>query len=343
MPKKRIKKLPVVKNSTSPHTAMQRLALACLCIFVATLTACNRGSEDVHFARFEHLLFETEPAHLHDAMLHARDTFESDLLVFFPDDDDYLAMTLDFVSDPVMRDIYRTTDSLYHDFSDIESALGRALHRAYRLCPRMQHVERFFTMVTGDFDNYNYRVFGNASQLCIALDMYALGRLGRYQYFGMPTYIVRTLSADHIVADCMRQIARYNMPPEASSPTLLDYAIEAGKTLYFVEQTVSDINDTILLRYTPAQLQWMKHNTASVWARIVENKMLYSTDWTALRGLVGDAPYTNAFGNASAPRTTDYIGLQIVKQYVKRSGCSMEELLAETDSRKILDQSGWRP
>ena len=126
-------------------------------------------------------------------------------------------------------------------------------------------------------------------------------------------------------------------------PTLLDYAIAEGKKLYFVEKAIPGIADTILLRYTKEQLEWMVHNVANVWTWLLQNKTLYSVDQSAWRNLVGDAPHTNAFGNDSAPRTLHYIGWQIVKQYMKKSGSSVEELLSETDSQKILTVSGWRP
>ena len=61
------------------------------------------------------------------------------------------------------------------------------------------------------------------------------------------------------------------------------------------------------------------------------------------RNIIDDAPKTNAFGDGSAPRTTDYIGWQIVRAYMKKSGCTMQQLFEETDSQKLLTQSGWRP
>ena len=73
---------------------------------------------------------------------------------------------------------------------------------------------------------------------------------------------------------------------------------------------------------------------------VLVSSMLWSAQ---LRNFIDDAPKTNAFGEGSAPRTLHYIGWQIVKQYMKKSGRTVEELLGETDSQKILTQSGWRP
>lgn len=316
---------------------------AAILFLAALLVACQPQGERVEFHRLDCLLFSTPADRLHEELPKHRDEYNSPLIVFYPDDPSFIQMTQEFVSDPVMCEIYHITDSLYHDLGDVEHDLGRALVRAYRLYPSMHHIERFYTMVTGDFDNYNFRVYSNSSDLCISLDHYALAAMERYHYFGMPNYLVNTLSRTQIVPDCMRTLGTlYSKRPDGEL-TLLDHAILQGKTLYFVEQTMPHLPDTTLLRYTNDQLDWMKRNTANVWSWLLQNRMLYSTDISLFRNIIDDAPKTNAFGDGSAPRTTDYIGWQIVRAYMKKSGCTMQQLFEETDSQKLLTQSGWRP
>ena len=206
----------------------------------------------------------------------------------------------------------------------------------------MTHVERFYTSVTGDF-NYDWRVYSNCSDLCVCLDQYALGAMEKYQYFNTPAYLLRTLKREYIVPDCMFTLAGLHIETPDGEPTLLDHAIADGKKLYFVEKCLPGIADTLLLRYTADQLKWMKGNEKNVWGWLIKNKMLYSTDRSAFRNLMGDAPHTNAFGNNSAPRTASYIGWQIVRAYMKKSRCTMQELFDDPDSQKILTTSGWRP
>ena len=321
---------------------MQRHAFVCLCIVVVALTGCRR-TEEVSFHRFEQLLFDTPADRLQAELTKHRNEFSSELIILAPEEPEFMQMTQEFVADPVMRDIYRITDSLYHNLSDVERELGKALGRAYKLCPKMQHVERFYTMITGDFDNYGFRVFSNCGDLCVCLDQYALGAMERYQYFGMPNYMVRTLTREHIVPDCMFTLAGLYLKGPDGDLTLLDHAIADGKKLYFMEKTLPGIADSVLLRYTADQMKWMTDNERNVWGWLIQNKMLYSTDQSAYRNLLGEAPHTNTFGSDSAPRTASYIGWQIVRAYMKKSHSTMQELLDEPDSRKILTLSGWRP
>lgn len=323
---------------------IQRHAFVCLCIIVAasTLAACGGPAEEVHFRRFEQLLFDTPADRLLFELKAHEDEYASELIVLYPDDPEFIQMTQEFVADPVMRNIYHITDSLYRDLSDVERQLGRALSRAYKLYPKMQHVERFYTAAFGDF-NYNWRVFSNCRDLCVCLDLYSLGAMERYQYFGTPVYLIRTLSREYIVPDCMFTLAGLYIESPDGDLSLLDHAIADGKKLYFMEKTLPGIADTLLLHYTADQLKWMHDNERNVWGWLLQHKMLYSTDQSAYRNFLGDAPHTNAFGNDSAPRIASYIGWQIVRAYMKKSHCTMQELFANTDSQHILTASGWRP
>ena len=336
MPSKR------TSNSGQWPVVSRHWPLVVLCLLL--LAGCRHSGEEVRFHRFDQLLFDTPADRLQAELTAHRDEYHTDLIVFAPGSPEYMQMVNGFTTDPVMRDIYRATDSLYRDLSGVERQLGRALNRAYRQCPSMPRVQNVYTMVTGDYDNYNNRVYSlDGTELCIALDVYALGSFARYQYFGMPLHVVRLCSREQIVPDCLRCMADMNIAWPEGDKTLLDYAIAEGKKLYFVEKCMPGIADTTLLRYTREQLDWMHDNERNVWSWLIQNKALYSTDLSVLRNLIEDAPHTNAFGASSAPRTAAYIGWQIVRAYMKKSGSTMQQLLDEADSRKILTASGWRP
>lgn len=331
-------------KTTHIFNRIQRHAFVCLCILLISLASCQRNSgTKVHFHRFEQLLFSTPTDQLQSELKKHQKEFSSELIMLDPDAPEYIRMVQDYTSDPTMRDIYSITDSLYHNLGDVEHQLGRALDRAYKLYPEMPRCNRFYTMVTGDFDNYLFRVFSNMGDLCVSIDQYALGAMEHYQYFGVPNHIVRLCSKEYIVPDCMHCLAALNCAWPDGDNTLLDYIIAEGKTLYFMEKTMPDLPDTILLRYSREQFDWMRHNTEQVWSYLIQNRLLYSTDLTLFRNLIDDAPKTNAFGNGSAPRTVYYIGWQIVRAYMKKSGATMQQLLEETDSQLILTQSAWRP
>lgn len=312
-------------------------------LLLALLAAgCGRGAEPVTIHRFEQLLFDTPADQLPTVLAQQRDTYNSPLLNVAPDNPVYMEMLGYYLNDRTVRHIYRVTDSLFHDLSWLEKELGKAMKRAREVCPEVDY-QRFYTLVTADMENYAERVFCHERDMAISIDCYAMGEAGELQMFGIPAYIERLCTREHIASDCMSAAARNHIELPEGDLTFLDYAVDEGKTLYFLDQVLPDVHDSIKLRYSDEQLHWMEANVENVWGWLIQNQMLYSTDLSQLRNILNDAPKTNAFGEGSAPRTGDYIGWQIVKRYMKKSGATVSQLFAETDSRKILEQSGWRP
>lgn len=304
-----------------------------LLLLTLFFSGCSNHN-DIHITRLEQLIFNVDPSALQDSLLAHGDELNTPLLNVAPNDSKCMAMLHDFATDPSMQLIFHITDSIFHDLSWLERELGDALSRADGIV-----YDKFYTLVTGDFYDYDRRVFCSDHELAISLDHYAVQAL----HAGVPSYIERLSQPQYITADCMAAIARNHIDVPDGDMTLLDYTIAEGKTVYFLEQTMPRAHDTILLRYSNDQLQWMRHNTEHVWGWLLENNILYSTDLWQYHNIIDEAPKTNAFGDASAPRTPTYIGWQIVRQYMKKTGVSISELFAETDSRKILAQSGWRP
>ena len=304
-----------------------------LLVLTLALAGCEKNAEPVKIYRFEQFLFAGQG----DAA-----DFISPLLNYYPDDPDFMAAVNDFVGDPVVRRIYNITDSLYHDLSWLEQELGDALSLAHELCPEVDY-KYFFTLVTADLNDYANRVFCNWTDMAISIDHYTLGHVEEMQRFGVPGYLTRLCRREYIVPDCMAAAARSHIEMPEGDLSFLDHAIAEGKALYFLDQVLPSTPDTLKIRYTKEQLAWMEENVENVWGWLIQNNILFSTDNTQLRNLLNDAPKTNTFGEGSAPRTGDYIGWQIVKRYMKKTRVSMSELFAESDSRKILETSGWRP
>lgn len=311
---------------------MKRLLLYLLPVLLV-FSSCGKKAEPVEILRFEQFLFNHEG--------NAAD-FDTPLLNYHPDDPAFMAMLNDFVSDPIVHRVYEITDSLYHDLSWLEQDLGDAMAKAHEQCPEVSY-RFYYTLITADFGNYANRVFSNGTDMVISIDNYTLGEVEEMQMFGVPTYIMNLCTREHILPDCMAAAAREHIELPDGDLTFLDHAIAEGKTLYFLDQVLPSTPDTLKIRYTKEQMDWMEENLENVWGWLIQNDMLFSADLTKLRNLLDDAPKTNAFGEGSAPRTGNYIGWQIVKQYMKKSGSTMSELFKETDSRKILTESGWRP
>lgn len=306
-------------------------------VLVLVATSCNKDGEKVKFNRFEKLLFETDASALQQKLMDSRSTYASPLINCEPESQQYMMQLQAFVSDPFMKEIYRLTDSCYDDLRWLERDLASAMGRARKLSDNVVP-KRYFTMITGDMEDYTNRVFCYDGDLVLSVDHYVLPYTKHLGFCNCPMYIVNLSDRRYMAADCMAAVARSRIAMPEGEPTLLDYIVMEGKVQYFLEQTLPSTHDTIRLRYTADQLGWMEHSVKDVWGYFLQNNLLYEKDMARIHNFIDDAPKTNAF-RGSAPRTTDYLGWQIVCSYMKRSGDSLDKLFANTDSQMILQKS----
>lgn len=312
-----------------------------LAVMVA-LTACHHTStEAVQLHRFERMLFDTPATQLQGKLQSVEDEYSTELLNIQPNNSEFMQMLSGFVQDPTMREVYRLVDSVFGDMQKESEELGKALNRAQELSSSLRY-DRVYTFVSGMFD-YDMRIGCNNHELVISLDQYILPYTKKFNYFGSPLFLVQQSSRQYLVSDCMEAIGRQHIAiPQDKELSLLDYMIAEGKAIYFAQQTLPGTADSILMRYSKQQMEWMKSNESNVWSYLLQNKLLYNSDYIRFHNLIDDAPKTNAFRDSS-PRTPYYIGWKIVSRYVENTGASIEELFAETNAQNILSKSNYRP
>ena len=329
---------------------IKRTGFLVFCFYLFfTLNGCKqKPSEAVPLHRLEKVLFDTPQDQLQSKLLDRREEFRTDLLTLRPDDGEFMQQLYGFVDDPVVRQIYQLVDSVFGDMKEESVAIGTALMRARELYPVLRY-DKVYTYISTTFD-YDRRVGCNSHELIISIDQYVLPYTQRFNYFGTPLYLVRQSQRKYIPVDCMTAIAREKIALPDETPSLLDYMVAEGKALWFAKQTLDNPHDSLLLRYSDEQYGWMTENEENVWSYLLQNKLLFETDYMRFHNLIDEAPKTNAFGSgtgsaftSSAPRTTNYLGLAIVSRYMKNSGSSVEQLFKETNAQKILNESNYRP
>ena len=317
----------------------------CLVLIGLLLTGCgSKGSKhkegDIEILRFEHEMLSCEPDHLYAHLKEIKAQFATNLLFILPDDPNYMEQAVGFAQDPVVRDIYDTVQKYYKHLYWLESSLTDAMANLEKAGLKMNY-SKFITFISAAFD-YDNRVAVDGNSMLISIDQYVLPHMEKYGYFRTPMYMVAMCDSAFLPVDCMIAAAQQQVQFPETEPTMLDLMVAEGKILYLLDVAFPKMEDRLKIRYTEEQFKWMTHSEADVWAFFVQNKMLFETDYNKFHNFIDEAPKTNAFKD-SAPRTADYIGWQMVRRYVKKTGCSITQLMAETDSQKILQESGYRP
>lgn len=306
-------------------------------------SSCRHTESNINIFRYDSLLFETPTEQLHSSLSEANRQYGNPLLHIYPDDPTFMEMLSGYVADSTMRQVYNITRHRYPSLVWLEKELSEALGKAAKLDSEIG-LDHASTFLSGTFD-YDSRVVVDAQSrsLLVSLDQYALPQMERFGYFGLPMYLVNLCDSAYMVSDIMAELARqYIVMPNPEDITLLDLMLMEGKVLYFLDQVMPNTDDNLKIRYSDEQFDWCRRNEAMIWAYLIQHNMLYEKDKSRFHNFIDEAPKTNAFKD-SAPRTPQYIGWHIIRNYMNNNKCSIKELFENTDSQAILSASKYKP
>lgn len=344
----------------SPSTNLSTLILAIFLAFILILSIpacqCNRDKEfrtvderdlenlnyiDIKIMRYEKALFALNK----DSLPKGLDKLKKDFSFFLTEDlnDPLVAVQLkSFLGDRTIQSLYKETINQYPDLIPIERQLTSAFRKARYFMPELQ-IPKVYSYVSGG--DFQYPVKYAVNTMVIALDMYLGQNYAIYAMWGMPQYLTYRMKKESIIIDCMKEVARATIESKAGQvTTLLDRMIYEGKLLYFVDVTVPEYDDSLKIFYNGPQMYWAETNEGNVWAFILEKKLLYTTDLKEINKFVGEGPFTSTFSKTSAPRIGQFIGWQIVRDYMKNNPkVTIPQLLVNFNSQEIMNKSKYKP
>lgn len=247
----------------------------------------------------------------------------------------------EFVTDPVLRELAAACDTIYPDTKTLEADINEAW-RYYRYYFPDVEAPMVYTYISGlDFE---YPIQLHEGILLIALDMYLGSDFQLYGEARIPQYRSRRATPEHLVRDVMLEAANTIPVNYQEENMLLDQVIEKGKMLYFLDATLPHVHDSIKAGYSGDQLAWCEANETSLWAFLIENELLFSSDYEKTHKLIIDGPFTSFFPDGSPARTGWWVGWQIVREFMENNpDVSLPQLMQDLTARQILDNSGYNP
>lgn len=328
---------------------------------VLLILSCQRGPLDVNTSgidieinilRFEKDLFESDHEDLPATIQSISAKHEEFLSLFSrvirigeagsPGYQEYLSL---FLSDEINNEVYAKTMETFPDLDDLENELTDAF-KHYRYYFPEKEIPAVYSFVS----RFNTSLIIGESILGIGLDRY-LGRdCEYYQQLGLPQYARFNMHGDKIVPDCMYAWAstEWSFEGEDSrekpSQNVLNHMIYQGKLLYFVQAMIPDAEEGLIMGFSEEQMKWCRMNEQTMWVYLIEQKLLYDTDYMTINKLTKEGPFTSYFPRESPARASVWLGWQIVKKYMERVGdVSLNELMDDTDYQKILQLSQYNP
>lgn len=295
---------------------------------------------NVSINRYGKALFELDTLRFRESLMTIQKEFpyflDADL-----NDSANIEQLYSFVTDSQTKKLYQKTIEVYPDLEQLELELSEAYSRYSYFFPD-NGTPDVYTYVSDLY--YERPVWLKDSVLVVALDIYLGSDFFLYPHLQLPQYKINCLAPEYISVDVMKAIYFEDVWPNPKQKTLLDRMIGGGKLLYYLDAVMPNIPDTIKLCYTQAKLNWAEENEKNIWAFLVQNELLYATDFKTQSNLIQDGPFTTGFSNESPSRLGVFIGWKIVKDYMTaHPETSLQELIQINDSQLILQQSGYKP
>jgi hypothetical protein len=182
-----------------------------------------------------------------------------------------------------------------------------------------------------------------SGDMIIAMDMYLGKDQEAYRGLGLPLYKIDRMNKHYIVRDGIYELYYYHFLKKPGK-NVLEKMMEEGKQLYFLDAMLPETPNNIKIGYTENQLKWCETNEQNIWAFMIENELLYSSNSNTLRKFFTDGPFSNDFSRESPARIGEWLGWQIIRSYMKKNpDVTLEELFTNEDAQELLAKSGYRP
>jgi len=238
-----------------------------------------------------------------------------------------------------IHQLYRTVDSNFHDISPIKTDVEKAFCYYQYYFPDKE-IPVVVSMVTGISNN----IVVTDSVLGVGLDLY-LGDSNRiYQLAGIPEYIRKKSTPDYMVYDMLRGWVLSEFEPENKKDDVLSQIVNYGKSIYLMDALFPFAPDHYKIGFTADEIKWCKENESTIWAKMIEEQQLYSTDVNVIRALTGPGPFSPGFPKESPAQIGYWMGWQIVRKYMdEHPETTIKELMKIEDAQSLLRHSKYKP
>lgn len=329
------------------------LFIACL----VALTACQKGRtyfpKNIEPQQIEIVRFDKALMNVHEASV-AQDikVLYNEYPTFMPlwveeilgipaADTAYLEQALpEFLNDTVYG--FKATNAkeqaVFADVTDIEKGLSKAFSRIQYLYPETE-IPSLYLFVSG----FQTPIYFGDELIGIGADMY-LG--SNYEYYNRVVYDYQkqTMRKECIPVDVISAFLFRTLPYTSTKSRLLDQMIYRGKVMYLVSQLFDELPGYEVMGWTKEQWNWCVKNERAIWHLVMDKRDLFKTESLILTGYLNDGPFTSEVSQDAPGRLGIWLGWRIAESYMEHNKeITLQELMAEPDAQKILEESYYKP
>ena len=227
---------------------------------------------------------------------------------------------------------------LFADVSGLEKSLGRAFARILWLYPETE-IPALYLFVSG----FQTPIYFNEGLIGIGADMY-LG--SDYEYYNRVVYDYQkqTMRPECIPVDIVSAFLFRTLPYTSTKSRLLDQMLYRGKVMYLTAQIFDQLPGYEVMGWTKEQWDWCVKHERAIWHLVMDKRDLFKSESLVLTSYLNDAPFTAEISQDAPGRLGIWLGWRIAESYMEHNPeVTLQQLMAEGDAQKILEQSYYKP
>lgn len=254
-----------------------------------------------------------------------------------PSDSLFAEQLYTFFTNKVVQEAYKRVSLAFADVSDINKGLKDGFER-FGETFEGRDTPKVYSYVSG----FNQALMLMDGALGISLDMFLGQDDPIYSELGFPRYMQKNLYRERIPLNLLTTWARGEFEFDKMGETLLSAMLYEGKLLYFGKTLLPKTADTTLFGFKKDELQWCLDNERYIWMELVENRLLFDTNYSTVKRMTEDGPFTPNIPG-SPGKVPNWVAYRIIERYMKRSSATLPELLLDADYKKILEVAAYNP
>ncbi len=146
-----------------------------------------------------------------------------------------------------------------------------------------------------------------------------------------------------MVVNAVKNLIEDTYPYTFGNRPLVEEIVEKGKRIYLAQQLLPNVHDSLILGYTGKQLEDSYKNEAYIWNYFIKSDLLYNNEGTIKQLYVKDGPKTAELSDEAPGYIGLFVGMQIIKAYIKEKGIVSFSQLMNTPAADILSASKYKP
>ena len=167
-----------------------------------------------------------------------------------------------------------------------------------------------------------------------------------YEYYNRVVYEYQkqTMRKECIPVDVISAFLFRMLPYTSDKSRLLDQMLYRGKVMYLTSQIFDELPGYEVMGWTEEQWKWCVKNERAIWHLVMDKRDLFKTESLVLTGYLNDGPFTSEVSQDAPGRLGIWLGWRIVESYMEHNeNVTLQELMAEPDAQKILEESYYKP